>query len=284
LSGWGPEGRRAAVTVSFDNLGEVTELQRGEWPEDEPVGRHFSVTRALPRILELLDELGLKATFFVEGLNTELYPDALVELGAAGHEVAYHGWCHEQWAELDPSREAELLERGVRTMEELGGRPEGFRPPGGRLTEASLDALRGLGFEYCSPAGHGVGVREGVAILPFQWKVLDAYHYLPRFGSLRERDHGSVDVLPPDRFGETLDGAVRAAVEDGRHLSIVFHPFLVEPDERFEVIRGRLDAVRRLVDDGVVWCVPYRDVAAWMDAADREEPFFEPLALDATAA
>jgi peptidoglycan/xylan/chitin deacetylase (PgdA/CDA1 family) len=284
LSGWGPEGRRAAVTVSFDNLGEVTELQRGEWPEDEPVGRHFSVMRALPRILEPLEELGLSATFFVEGLNTELYPDTLVELDAAGHEVAYHGWCHEQWAELDPASEAELLGRGVGAMGDLDLRPSGFRPPGGRLTDASLGALRELGFLYCSPAGHGVGVLEGVAVLPFQWGVLDAVHYLPRFGSLRERDHGSADALSPDRFGETLEAALRAAVEEGRHLSLVFHPFLAEPEERFEVLRGQLVAVRGLMDEGAMWCAPYRDVANWIRAADGEEAAFEPLALDATAA
>jgi peptidoglycan/xylan/chitin deacetylase (PgdA/CDA1 family) len=271
------------VTVSFDNLGEVTELQRGEWPDDEPVGRHFSVTRALPRILALLEELGLRATFFVEGLNTELYPDTLVEVGAAGHEVAYHGWCHEQWAELGAAREVELLRRGVRALEELELRPVGFRPPGGRLAGGSLAALRDLGFAYCSPAGHGVGMRQGVAILPFQWETLDAYHYLPRFGPLRERDHGSAEVQPPSRFGETFDAALRAAVQDGRHLSMVFHPFLVEPEERFDVMRGQLAAVRRLVDDGVLWCGPYRDVAAWVRAAAGEGAF-EPLALDATAA
>jgi peptidoglycan/xylan/chitin deacetylase (PgdA/CDA1 family) len=110
---WGPDGRRAAVTLSFDNLGEVTDLQRGNWPEDQQLGHHFSVTRALPRILDVLAELDLRATFFVEGLNTELYPDTLTELAAAGHELAYHGWCHEPWAELEPDKEAELLQRGV---------------------------------------------------------------------------------------------------------------------------------------------------------------------------
>jgi peptidoglycan/xylan/chitin deacetylase (PgdA/CDA1 family) len=283
LSGWGSDRRRAAVTVSFDNLGEVTELQRGEWPEDEPVGRHFSVTRALPRILSVLDELGLQATFFVEGLNTELYPDTLVDVDAAGHEVAYHGWCHEQWAELDPVRESELLRRGVRSMGELDLQPVGFRPPGGRLTQASVGTLRELGFEYCSPAGRGVGVRDGVAVIPFQWEVLDAYHYLPRFGPLRRRDHGSADVLPPARFGETLDSALLAAVDEGRHLSMVFHPFLAEPEEHFDVLGERLRTVRRFVDDGVLWCAPCRDVAAWMRSAAAVAAF-EPLALDATAA
>ena len=268
---WGPDDRRAAVTVSFDNLGEVSDIKRGTWPEDKPVGRHFSVTRALPRILALLEELDLRATFFVEGLNTELYPDGLAEIAAARHEVAYHGWCHEQWAELDPSREAELLQRGVEAMDGLGLRPAGFRPPGGRLTSASLSALGEVGFTYCSPAGQGVGVREGIAILPFEWRVLDAYHYLPRFGPLRERDHGSPDPLPPIRFAETLEGALKT---DG-HVSLVFHPFLTEPEERFEVIREALAAVRERAD---LWCAPYRDLARWVGEVEDE------LALDATPA
>jgi peptidoglycan/xylan/chitin deacetylase (PgdA/CDA1 family) len=265
-----PDGRRAAVTLSFDNLGEVTDIQRGTWPEGEPVGRHFSVTRALPRILGLLEELDLRATFFVEGLNTELYPDTLAEIAAAGHEVAYHGWCHEQWAELDPDRETELLRQGVDAMGDLGLRPQGFRPPGGRLTGESLRLLAELEFTYCSPAGHGVGVREGIAILPFEWQVLDAYHYLPRFGPLRERDHGSADVLPPSRFAETLE----TAIEREGHLSLVFHPFLTEPQERFDVMREALEAVK----ESDVWCAPYQDVARWVGEVEDE------LALDATAA
>ena len=279
---WGPDGRSAAVTISFDNLGEVTDLQRGTWPDDEPLGRHFSVTRSLPRILALLDELGLRATFFVEGLNTELYPDSLREIAAAGHEVGYHGWCHEQWAELGPGREADLLQRGVRALGGLRVRSEGFRPPGGRLAKSSLRALERRGFTYCSPAGHGVGVRDGVVILPFEWRVLDAYHYLPRFAELRERDHGSASALPPERFGETLSAALRGAVEAGRHLSLVFHPFLAEPEERFEVVRAQLTAVRGLMGEGAVWCAPYSDVAGWI--RDAGEGAFEELDLDATAA
>ena len=111
-------------------------------PEAEPLGRHFSVTRALPRVLAVLADLHLGATFFVEGLNTELYPDALREIAAAGHEVAYHGWRHERSADLDAALERELLEHGVAALDALGLRPVRFRPPGGRLLPSSLPALR----------------------------------------------------------------------------------------------------------------------------------------------
>jgi peptidoglycan/xylan/chitin deacetylase (PgdA/CDA1 family) len=248
----------AVHTITFDNLGEVTALARGELPAGEPLGRHASVTRALPRILDLLAESGLRATFFVEGLNTELYPQALSAIAAAGHEVAYHGWCHEEWGGLDPGEEAELLARGVRALDALGLRPLGFRPPGGELTAASLRLLRELGFTHCSPAGAAVEVREGVAVLPFAWPLVDAWHYLPRFAALRGTDAPST----PAELARTLAGALRSAVAEDRHSSVVFHPFLAEPEDRLAVIRGHLQAVRRMVDRGELRCAPARDVAA----------------------
>ena len=89
------------------------------------------------QITDLRNSLRGNATYAV-------VKNTLTELAAAGHEVAYHGWCHEDWAELDPGREAELLERGVRAMDALGLRPDGFRPPGGRLTTATLGLFLSL--------------------------------------------------------------------------------------------------------------------------------------------
>ena len=244
----------AAYTVTFDNLGEVTALQRGEFPAGEPLGQHFSVTRSLPRILGLLDDVGLRATFFVEGRNTELYPHALAEIAAAGHEVAYHGWCHEDWAGLGEEEEAELLSRGVRALDELGLRPRGFRPPGGELTRSTLRLLRELGFTYCSPVGQVAAIRDGIAILPFAWTLVDAYHYLPRFAERRR----SAEPRSPAELAANLDRALAA----GRHSSVVFHPFLAEPEDRFAVMRRHLEAVRAMVDRGELWCAPYREVAA----------------------
>ena len=279
---WGPDGRHATVSVTFDNLGEAADLERGLWSESEPLGRHFSVKRMLPRILSILDELGLRVTFFVEGLNAELYPEALLEIANSGHELGYHGWRHEYWPNLNPSQEARLLERGVHKMDELGVRPRGFRPPGGRLTSSSPKLLGDLGFTYCSPAGLGIGFRGNVVVLPFEWRLVDAYYYLPRFGALRETATGSSEPLSPASFQESLSSALQSAVRDGGHLTLLFHPFLEEQEDRFEIMRGALEELRDLAEGELVWCAPYREVVSWV--RERPEAFGNGLQLDPTEA
>jgi peptidoglycan/xylan/chitin deacetylase (PgdA/CDA1 family) len=239
------------VSVTFDNLGEASDLERGWWPEDEPLGAHHSVTEALPRVLDALDEARLFATFFVEGLNTELYPDTLRELDARGHEVACHGWRHERWSTLDPATERDRLERSVEGMRALRLDPRGFRPPGGELTAATPALLRELGFTYCSPA-EGVPT-GGMPALPFRWSLLDAYHYLPHFAGMR----GKEAPLPPERLRESV---LEALGQSENLLVLLFHPFLTDTEERLAVIRDVLTRVRALVDAGAVRCAPCREL------------------------
>jgi peptidoglycan/xylan/chitin deacetylase (PgdA/CDA1 family) len=270
-----PGGRRAALSLSFDNLGEVADLGRGVWPPEEPLGRHTSVTRALPRVQALLEASGLRATFFVEGRNAELYPGTLRALAAAGHEVACHGWCHEAWADLTSDAERVLLQRARDAMGELDVTPSGFRPPGGRLTGATLELLRELGFAHCSPAGRGAGVRDGIAVLPFDWRLVDAYWVLPRFGALRERDCGTPDPRPPSAHV----AALREAIDRGGHVSAVLHPFLLEDPARLAALQGLLS---ELAEDAALWCAPHAEVAAWLAQAGTDPPV--ELRLDRTPA
>jgi len=279
LDNQGPDSRLATISVTFDNLGEAADLERGLWPEDKPLGHHFSVRRMLPRILGMLEELGLHATFFVEGINADLHPEALLQIANSGHELGYHGWRHEYWQNLDPFEEARLLERGVHKMHELRVRPCGFRPPGGRLTASSPELLENLGFTYCSPAGLGLGFLGELVVLPFEWRLVDAYYYLPRFGALRKSATGSSEPLSPVRFREMLSSALQGVVRDGGNLTLLFHPFLEEQEDRFEIMRGALEELSDLAEDGVVLCAPCRDVASWV--RERPEAFTNGLQLEA---
>ena len=212
----------ATVSVTFDNLGEAAELERGTWPEDRPLGQHFSVREALPQVVELLARAGIAATFFAEGLNGELYPEALEALRDAGHEVACHGWRHEPWHGVADERG-----RLERARDALGG-PVGFRPPGGRLSPETPAILRELGFRYCSPAGSRAGRLDGLAALPFRWELIDAYHYLPHFAPLRERNGDGAEPLEPAVLRERVLAALDAHAEG--HLALIFHPYLLSGD------------------------------------------------------
>jgi peptidoglycan/xylan/chitin deacetylase (PgdA/CDA1 family) len=256
------------VSVTFDNLGEAAELERGTWPEGQPLGEHFSVRESLPQLLSMLAAEDLRATFFVEGLNAELYPGALSGLAAAGHEVACHGWRHESWAELEPDRERELLGRAG---EALGG-PAGFRPPGGRLGARTPGLLSQLGFGYCSPAGERAGRLDGVAVLPFRWQLIDAYFYLPHFGELRRRHGDPEEPMAPAALRDAVLSALDEHVDAAGHLVLLFHPFLLSVGpEAVSALAEVLSRLGELARAGSLRCVRMDEAAAAM-AGDAGPP------------
>src|SRR5580704_5175767 len=136
-----PDGARAAISITLDNLGEAAELELGLRDASAPLGDHYSVTIALPIVLALLADAGLQATFFIEGINAEVYPDALRAVLEADHELAYHAWCHEDWSTLSAAAEVANLDRGLAALREIGVEIQGLRPPGGRLNAGSCELL-----------------------------------------------------------------------------------------------------------------------------------------------
>lgn len=277
LAPW-PGGHRAALTLTFDNLGEAAELELGAIALDAELGAHPSVTSALPSILRALARHDLAATFFVEALNAELYPDALREIVAGGHELACHAWRHEQWGDLDAAEQAERLARSRAALSRIGMEVAGFRPPGGALGQGGTDVLREAGLRYCSPAGRGAGVSGGVALLPFQWRHVDASCVLPPLGPVRERMSGSSDPLAPAAFLANLEGELERLAREGGYMAIVLHPFMLDwLGDCFDPLLGLLrDASRR---EGV-W------LARCLDAADhllsQPDYFGEGVVLDST--
>ena len=88
--------------------------------------------------------------------------------------------------------------------------------------------------------------------------------------------------MSPACFHETLSTALQSVVRDGGHLTLLFHPFLEEQEGRFQVMRGVLEELHRLAEDGRVWCAPQRDVASWV--RERPQAFRDGLQLDPTEA
>jgi len=96
--------------------------------------------------VEVLDELGVPATFFVCGAHAEARPELVREYVRRGHQVGGHGYDHTRFTKLAPRA---LLDQCVRTDRAIGGQSTGrswVRPPHGSLGARSLIALRASGY------------------------------------------------------------------------------------------------------------------------------------------
>jgi peptidoglycan/xylan/chitin deacetylase (PgdA/CDA1 family) len=272
-----PSGARGALNLSFDNLGEAAELELGALPANAPLGRHETALEVLPRLLGQLEDRELAATFFVEGLNAEIYPDLLREIDVRGHEVAFHAWRHEQWAALSAVEQAANLERGLAAFRRLGLEIAGLRPPGGQLGAGGTSVLREAGLRYCSPAGAGAGLEDGVALLPFEWRHVDAVCVLPPLGSAREQISGSSDPIEPVHFLAWLEAEIDRLAQDGGYMAIVLHPFMFGwlGEERLAAL---LDRVTTAAMSDEVWVATCAEVADFVAA--RPDDFGNGAVLD----
>jgi peptidoglycan/xylan/chitin deacetylase (PgdA/CDA1 family) len=268
------------LSLTFDNLGEAAELEMGALPADAPLGRHETALDVLPQLLERLAEHRLTATFFVEGLNAELYPNLLREIDARGHEVAYHAWRHEQWADLTAAEQAGNLDRGIAAFARIGLKIAGLRPPGGQLGEGGVRVLREAGLTYCSPAGAGAGFADGVALLPFEWRHLDAGCVLPPLAAAREQISGSADPVEPVTFVAWLNTEIGRLAEDGGHMAIVLHPFMLGwlGDGCLEAL---LDRIEKASAEEEIWVARCAEVAEHI--GDHSERFGNGAVLDSTS-
>lgn len=278
-----PGDARAAVSLTFDNLGEAAEIELGLRAADEPRGGHWSVVSALPVVLEELAGAGagLPATFFVEGVNAEIYPEALHSIAEAGHEVGFHAWCHEDWDALTPAQEADNLDRGLAALRGLGLAVSGFRPPGGLISEQTAALLAARGVRCCSPAGSAPGLDGGVVVLPFAWPAVDVFHVLPQFAALRAHIGApwSEAAGGPDAVRAALLDAVERAVADGGHAMLVLHTWMAEGVR--DALHDVLARCAAGAASGELWVARCDTVAEWVAA--RPDAFAGGPLLDRTS-
>ena len=118
---------------------------------------HWYESRVVPnteRILALLAEAGVTATFFILAWNVQRHPELPRMIAAAGHEIGSHGYGHALAYELGPKPFRQDVERSKKLLEDVTGTPVvGYRAPSFSITARSLwalDVLLDLGFQYDS--------------------------------------------------------------------------------------------------------------------------------------
>ena len=267
-------GSAAALAVlSFDVDAESPILVEGRRHALNPSAmshQAYGPLVAVPRILGLLAEYSLPATFFVPGLTADRYPETVAQIAAAGHEVGHHGYSHHSPLRLGDGAERADLERGLEALARLGVRPEGYRTPSWEPSERTFDLLAEHGLRYDSSlmdddrpyvleTAHGP-----LAELPPHWGVDDwnQYMYLP------DPRSGCGTIAAPSRavelWREELDGMRR----HGCLFVLTMHPFLSGRPGRVEALRGLIEHALAAGDVEFVSCAE----AARRTLADESLP------------
>ena len=116
------------MTFDFDAMSSWIGSVKSNNPSMISRGQFGAV--AIPRLLALLKNFQIKATFAVPGHTAYAYPRLVEKICAHGHEIAHHGWVHENPAAFDEAGERRVLEMGLQALERVVGiKPTGYRSP-----------------------------------------------------------------------------------------------------------------------------------------------------------
>ena len=142
-----------AFSIDVEDYFQVAALApsvtRATWTQ-----RESRVERNTERLLGLLEERGIYATFFVLGWIAERHPGLVKRIAAAGHEIASHGFSHQLIYTQSPAEFRDETKRSKELLEDLTGEAViGYRAASFSITQRSLwalDVLLDLGFHYDS--------------------------------------------------------------------------------------------------------------------------------------
>ena len=188
------------------------------------------------RVLDLLDEAGVRATFFIVGWVAERHPRLVEQVRSAGHEIGSHGYAHQRVFDLGPDGFLRDLRASVTALEHAGA-PDirVFRAPEWSINQRSLWALEIL-------AAEGFSVDASMAPL----RLVGEVSY-PRYPHVRPTAAGRILEVPPlvtDRFGQVMPlgwgwglrmssprrvlQAVEAENHQGRPAVFALHPWEID--------------------------------------------------------
>lgn len=256
---------RLTVALTFDSDAISDSIRRGDSPVKLSHGE-FGPRVGVPRILELLERERIPATWFVPGHTLMAFPGNTTAILAGGHELACHGWYHEDFSELPGAEQAAILARSVEAVRRVSGAPpRGFRAPYWALGPETLDLVLAAGFEYDSSLmaddyrpyrvrlgdRHSIeesstfGSESALVEVPIYWALDDWPHFEP--GPNRD------GLSAPSKVLEIWMGELRYAYEHapGGLLTLTMHPECIGRGHRMAMLEQFIAEAKSL--DGVAF-------------------------------
>ncbi|HSU24350.1 MAG TPA: XrtA system polysaccharide deacetylase [Pyrinomonadaceae bacterium] len=223
-----------ALTIDFEDWYQGLEIPHTEWDRFED-----RIELAGNKLLQILDDSGVRATFFILGFIAEKHPGIVKRIEAAGHEVGTHGFSHSLIYRQTPEVFKAEMERAVGFLQNLTGKPVlGHRAPFFSITKESLwalDILGSLGVKYDSSIFPVLNYRYGIADAPrFPYEIERGGFKFTEF---------PISTLKMGKMTIPISGGayfriypyhltrqfLKAANRDGKPFTFYLHPWELDP-------------------------------------------------------
>lgn len=271
-----PKGKRCAAMITINLNAELFWLQLDpsccNMPKTLSLGQ-YGMTRGVGRILDVLEERGIKATFFTPGWVAQQYADKVRKIQETGHEIAAMGYRHENMALLSPEEQTSAIKKGIAAIEEVCGiTPKGFRSPEGELTMDTLRIAESCGMEYSSnlcdddrPYYKDLGNGKNLLEIPVHWVNYDlpyfAFNYHPAFPAGQGRIANYTGVL--NNWRDEFYGCH----EYGLCYVLQLDPAAIGAPGRISLLEDLLDYMESL---GGVWFATGSEMAEYCRNIERK--------------
>jgi polysaccharide deacetylase family protein (PEP-CTERM system associated) len=223
------------LSVDFEDWHQLVHRRLGFPDWDRP---HSALERQTAHLLDLLDQLEAKATFFLLGMSVARHRELVAEIVRRGHDPACHGYAHARVYDQTPAEFRADLERAVEVIADAAGRrPLAYRAPAfsiNRRTPWAYDVLLEAGFRYDSSQYDSPRVPDRLGDIPTEpYKLGDLWELPVTSGGAYWR------VLPPRNL---------------RDLAVLyFHPYEFGPPLRAELPHGASAKQRLSAAKVVAW-------------------------------
>ena len=263
-----PDGAKCAAAITFDiDTDSILHLEHREradtmlsslsWLKYDEI--------AVPRILDMYRKCGIKQTFFYPAWCMERYPHLVDMILEGGHEIAAHGYIHEDPNKLPQEEEHYWLRRQIEVIEKMTGqRPRGWRGPLYNASKYSPDLLIEEGFIYdATLMGDDVPyilktAQGSVMELPSHWAMDDWPHYTHSMDM-----NYMMTIKSPDEAMNVFMSEFEAMYDFGGLWVTVWHPFV---SGRLARCRRVLQMIEYMQNKGGVWFATMEEIALHVQA------------------
>ena len=257
-----PNGAKVAVSLSFDVDNETIPLRNGSVSVSALSQGEYGARVALGRVLDVLAEDNIPASFFIPSVSMMLNPSMVDAIKSHGiHEFGIHGWIHETNTQLPEDVERRLVVKAIDYMEEMtGSRPVGYRAPSWNFSQNTLKIIKDLGFLYDSSLMAddrpyellAEGEPSGLVELPVKWILDDAPLLNPRGNSYSS----------PREVLQVYKDEFDVAYEEGTMFLLTMHPHVIGHRSRILILRGLIDHIKEKTED--VWFATHQEIAEYV--------------------